>query len=525
MLGKKVYQEKLFTNLQLSQKIPENNFYRRLNNALHLDFLYHETKTNYGDCGQKSIDPVVFFKLCLVGYLENIISDRQLMEHCSLRLDILFFLGYDVDEDLPWHSTLSRTRKLYPDGTFEKLFNHILALCIEKGLVSGHTQAVDSALIKANASMDSLELKVPKDTLEDHLRKVRVMSSADRPAKVNKATKEQQTITADKQKLKDIESRQAKWRKDQDQRVGANNIGSKYTSNKTHYSPTDPDARIAVKPGKPRKLNYLSQMAVDTAHHVITHIHADFADKKDNQCLAAIVNSLKVRLKKQGLLWTNILADAGYSSGENYAMLEREQLQSFIPPHGTYKGGPDGFEYFKDGDYWVCPQGKQVTYRKNKIEKGTLKRYYYTRRKDCKGCPIKDTCIGKSFEKKIAITAYKDQYDRAIKRVKSTQGKYMRKKRLSTVEPVFGTLINFMGMRKINTIGMVQANKVMLLAAIAYNLKKYLNHKVTHAESMVNSLNLNKYRLFAEIKRFYNLFYHRFLIFTLESGVIKIQNI
>jgi hypothetical protein len=225
------------------------------------------------------------------------------------------------------------------------------------------------------------------------------------------------------------------------------------------------------------------------------------------------------------LLWTNILADAGYSSGENYAMLEREQLQSFIPPHGTYKGGPDGFEYFKDGDYWVCPQGKQVTYRKNKIEKGTLKRYYYTRRKDCKGCPIKDTCIGKSFEKKIAITAYKDQYDRAIKRVKSTQGKYMRKKRLSTVEPVFGTLINFMGMRKINTIGMVQANKVMLLAAIAYNLKKYLNHKVTHAESMVNSLNLNKYRLFAEIKRFYNLFYHRFLIFTLESGVIKIQNI
>ena len=54
-----------------------------------------------------------------------------------------------------------------------------------------------------------------------------------------------------------------------DQRPGAGNRGSKYTSNKTHYSPTDPDARIIVKPGKARKLNYMSQLSVDKAHHVI----------------------------------------------------------------------------------------------------------------------------------------------------------------------------------------------------------------------------------------------------------------
>jgi transposase len=524
MQGKKVYQEKLFTNFQLSLKIPENNFYRRLREALSLDFLYKETKVKYGDCGQKSIDPVVFFKLCLVGYLENIISDRQLIEHCSLRLDILYFLGYDVDEELPWHSTLSRTRKLYPGDTFEKVFNHILGLCVEKGLVSGHTQAVDSALIKANASMDSLELKVPKETLEEHLRKVRIMSSADRPAKVNKASQEQKTITEDKRKLKDIESRQAKWSKDQDQRVGACNLGSKYTSNKTHYSPTDPDARIAVKRGKPRKLNYLGQMAVDTANHVITHIHADFADKKDNQFLPAIIDQLKERIKNQGLLLTNILADAGYSSGENYAMLEKEHLRSFIPPHGTYKGGPEGFEYNKEGDYWVCAEGKHVTYRKDKVEKGTLKRYYFTRRKDCTGCPIKAKCIGKSFEKRIGITAYKDEYNRAIKRVKSSEGRYMRKKRLSTVEPVFGTLINYMGMRKINTIGIVQANKVMLLAAIAYNLKKYLNHKVLHRESMIKQLSGTTSQLYTNIKRFYKLLYGHLLQWIFERKIVRIGN-
>ena len=99
MQGKKHYQEKLFTDFRLSDRVPETNFYRRLKGVLDLDFLYPRTKCYYGESGQKSIDPVVFFKLCLVGYLENLISDRQLIDHCSLRLDILYFIGYDIDEE------------------------------------------------------------------------------------------------------------------------------------------------------------------------------------------------------------------------------------------------------------------------------------------------------------------------------------------------------------------------------------------------------------------------------------------
>ena len=91
MQGKKDYQEKLFANFQLSARIPKRNFYRRLKEILDLNFLYPLTKQYYGVSGQKSIDPVVFFKLCLVGYLENIISDRDLIQHSSMRLDILFF--------------------------------------------------------------------------------------------------------------------------------------------------------------------------------------------------------------------------------------------------------------------------------------------------------------------------------------------------------------------------------------------------------------------------------------------------
>jgi len=84
------------------------------------------------------------------------ITDRGVINHASMRLDILYFLGYDVDEELPWHSTLSRTRQLFPDDIFEEVFTKVLQLCIKSGLVKGHTQAIDSAPVKANASMDSL---------------------------------------------------------------------------------------------------------------------------------------------------------------------------------------------------------------------------------------------------------------------------------------------------------------------------------------------------------------------------------
>jgi transposase len=487
MQGKKVYQEKLFTNFNLSHKIPESNFYRRLKGSLNLEFLYKETRQHYGDCGQKSIDPIVFFRLCLVGYLENIISDRKLIEHSSLRLDILFFLDYDVDEELPWHSTVSRTRKLFPESIFEQVFNRVLQMCIDKGMVSGHTQGFDSALIKANASMNSMELKVPEDTLEEHLRKIREFSSADLPAKIDKASQEQKIITASTSELKALKSCQDKWKKDQDKRVGAGNKRSKYTSNKTQYSPTDPDARIAVKPGKPRKFNYLSQLAVDSSSHVITHITADYADKKDSQCVESIVNDLESRLHSLGLMWTNALADTGYSSGENYALLERKGILPFIPPNAKYKGGPGGFEYIREGDFWICPAGKHVTYRKSKVYIGSLLKVYLIQRKICSSCPKRKECIGKYTEKRIVITAYKQEYDRAIARVSSKQGQYMKKKRQSTVEPVFGTLINFMALSKINTIGIKQANKVMIMAGAAYNIKKYLKFKGNQAESTVRS--------------------------------------
>jgi hypothetical protein len=103
MVGKQVFSDQPSPSLTLEGLVPKNNFYRRLKQVLDLDFLYAAVEPYYGKCGQQSIDPVVFFKLLLVGHLENLVSDRAIIRKSQLRLDILYFLDYPVGQALPWH--------------------------------------------------------------------------------------------------------------------------------------------------------------------------------------------------------------------------------------------------------------------------------------------------------------------------------------------------------------------------------------------------------------------------------------
>lgn len=478
MQGKKKYSEKLFNSFQLSERVPIENFYRRLKDKLDLKFLYSRTAPLYGDTGNPSIDPVVFFKLLLVGYLENITSDRKLMEHCSMRMDILFFLGYDIDEELPWHSTVSRTRQLYDAKLSEELFSKIFSLCVETGMVSGHTQAIDSAYIKANASMDSIEKKTPSTEVKEYLEQGEKENYVPlRRAKENKAGEEQKTISSTENKLKELDTRNRNFLNKKIAQFGNKETNTFQSfSNQTHYSPTDPDARISTKPGKPRQLNYLCSMAVDTAQGVISHVQADYADKKDSRYTMDIAVKTKRELKKNNFAVENILADTGYSSGVNYHELEQQNITPYIPTSGVYKHERDGFAYNKEEDSFTCRHNKKLLHKKTYTNAaGSLMKSYRSTRKDCKECPFRNECLGKKAqEKKFELSYYMEEYDRAYKRQQTKHFKRMVKLRHGTIEPVFGNLINYYGLRKINTKGITGAHKCMLLSATAFNLKKLM---------------------------------------------------
>jgi transposase len=157
MVGKKTHQPKKHFSFNLEERVPEDNLYRKLKEVIDWEFLYEAVAPYYGTCGHQSIDPVVFFKFMLIGYLENLHSDRAIIRVSQLRLDILYFTNYNLDEELPWHSTLSRTRQHLPEEVFEQCFKKVLSLCIEAGMVEGDTQAIDAAYIEANACLENMQ--------------------------------------------------------------------------------------------------------------------------------------------------------------------------------------------------------------------------------------------------------------------------------------------------------------------------------------------------------------------------------
>lgn len=461
MQGRKTYQEKLFTNFQLSDRVPSDNLYRKILELIDFQFLYKSTASYYGKEGHASIDPIVFFKLMLVGYLENLCSDRRIIQTASMRLDILFFIGYDIDEQLPWHSTLSRTRQLYGEEIFQELFKQILKQCVNKGMVSGRRQSIDSVLVKANASMDSL---LEKDISNEI-------------AEYSKELKDNEDVTTT-----------VAFRNANDSKKGRNN--------KTHYSPTDPDTRIATKPGKPYQLNYLGQVAVDTESHVITHVQAFHADKRDSQCLKEVVEQVKSNLNENNLEMEAILADGNYSSSEVLSTLEDLNLTGYIPNFGGYKPLRDGFTYDKGNDRYLCPQGKHLSFKRFKKNHNGICKEYISSSKDCKSCPLKITCIGNGKSKTISDSLFKSMFHVMEMRMNSKLGLKMRKLRQSTVEPVIGTLVNFMGLKRVNTKGLSSATKCMTMAAVAYNLKKLLKSFITKMVGLSKSKEIFKPTLF-----------------------------
>jgi hypothetical protein len=283
-----------------------------------------------------------------------------------------------------------------------------------------------------------------------------------------------------------------------------------YLSNYTHYSPTDPDARISTKPGKPRQLNYSGQISVDTKNHVICGAMADFADHRDSQSLPDILNNTIDNLRQNNITIKEVLADTGYSSGDALRILEFQKITGYIPNFGQYKPSREGFTYDSENDRYTCSQGALINFKKIHTDaKGNVKRHYRASSLNCKKCPLRSMCIGKSFEKTIEDTIDKAYYDRMHERMQTEKARIMRKIRQSTVEPVLGTLMNFMAMKRVYARGIAQANKHVLMAATAYNIKKYMRytyHKIRETRNIldiiINGLILSNI----------NTFINRFLI-------------
>jgi transposase len=153
-------------DLSLEGLVPEDHFYRRLEARLDLSFVRELVAPLYAKGGRPSVDPAVFFKLQLVMFFEDLRSERELMKVAADRLSLRWYLGYDLFEPLPDHSSLTRIRERFGTEIFRRFFERIVEMCDEAGLVRGEELFVDATKVEADAAVDSL---APRWFVEAHL--------------------------------------------------------------------------------------------------------------------------------------------------------------------------------------------------------------------------------------------------------------------------------------------------------------------------------------------------------------------
>src|SRR5215216_2989083 len=169
MMGTKARVFTLLPPVSLEELVPSDHFYRHLEHTLDLGFVRELVRDAYADIGRPSIDPVVFFKLQLILFFEGLRSERQLLRVVADRLSLRWYLGYDLTEPLPDHSSLTRIRERYGLDVFRRFFEQIVERCVAAGLVWGQELYIDATKVAANAALASLQ---PRFAVEAHLHRL-----------------------------------------------------------------------------------------------------------------------------------------------------------------------------------------------------------------------------------------------------------------------------------------------------------------------------------------------------------------
>jgi transposase len=157
------------SNVSLEDLVPADHFYRHVERTLDLTFVRDLVCDRYSAFGRPSIDPVVFFKLQFVRFFEGMRSERQLERVGADRLSVRWYLGYDLHEPLPDHSSMTRIRDRYGVTIFRQFFEASVERCRDAGLVWGKELYADGTLVEANADRDKM---LPRFAVEAHLQQL-----------------------------------------------------------------------------------------------------------------------------------------------------------------------------------------------------------------------------------------------------------------------------------------------------------------------------------------------------------------
>ena len=476
MMGSKERSFQPLPNVSVEDLVPADHFYRHLDRSLDLSFVRELVTDCYAVCGRPSIDPVVFFKLQLAMFFEGIRSERQLMRVVADRLSLRWYIGYDLCESVPDHSSLTRIRERYGLEIFRRFFETIVEQCIEAGLVWGRELYFDATKVDANASLDSLK---PRFAVEAHLEH---LFAAERTSPSVGHDAAPQPLHPDLPDAVLTELTEANGdRHDWIAQEGAQNrdvVTEDYQRlSDLKASPTDPDASLMRRTNGKPDLGYHTHYVVDGGKaRVILQALVTPAEVMDNQPMLDL-------LWRTRFLWKltpdQVTGDSKYGTVPNIAAIEREGIHAYVSladydSHKPFFGKLE-FRYDPERDVYACPQGELLPFR---YYVHTYNAALYRADADtCNACPLKAQCTdsekGRTLRRKLdevyvdRVRAYQETeaYKKAIR------------KRSVWAEPLFGEGKQWHGMGRFRLRRLRRVNIEAQLIATGQNLKRLLSSR------------------------------------------------
>lgn len=492
MMGSKERRFAPLANPSLEDLVPADHFYRHLERSLDLTFVRPLVQDRYATGGRPSVDPVVFFKLQLIMFFEGLRSERHLMTVVADRLSLRWYLGYDLGEALPDHSSLTRIRDRYGLDVFRRFFDEIVTHCQAAGLVWGQELYIDATKIAANASIDSV---LPRFAVEAHLEQL--FAAADEPQDGGDTTAAGDgtegndadpagddprplpvaLTEAAQAALADAAGRRHAWLGEAGRPDRSVIRGGYRRTADFRASTTDPDASLMRHRDGGLDLGYQAHYVVDggKARIVLVALAAP-AEVQENQPALDLLWHARFRWK----VWPRqVSGDTTYGTREIIVALEDAGIHAYVPlpdlDHRTPYFGRERFTYDPASDAYRCPGGHTLRLFARKVTERV--RLYRAPAAACNACPLKGDCTGSERGRQVRRSEDEAYLDR-VRAYHATEAykKAMRKRQV-WVEPLFAEAKQWHGLRRFRLRGLPKVNTEALLIAAGQNLKRLLSRR------------------------------------------------
>src|SRR4030043_102492 len=498
MLKPKSPQESFYGSYLYDRIVPIDHLLRKINQVVDFSFSRQILQDRYHpDIGRPAEDPEFMLRLCLLQYIYGD-SDRQVVENARLNLAYKYFLGLAVDAEAPDYPTVSYFRaQRVGEEKFRLVLEQIVRQCIDKGLVKGNRQIIDSTHIRANITLSSITGLVRKGrekglkTVEKQDRRVaESLGLTDlQNAKKAKFTSAEEGLQKEIEaagELLDSVTAELRARRISPTEELNKDLGllEKAVADREEnardklVSPVDPDARQGKKasttwPG------YKAHIVMEEETGIITGVETTPANATDGSQLKPL---LKEQEEAHSLKPQELTADKAYDWGENLESLAGKKIIANIglSKQVNHRNGAgyftvDDFLYDPENIKLMCPAGHISTncYQVNLAKYQLNKPGYAFRFRPswCNVCPLKPKCVKNKQGRRIYISYYEPYFRQARERLVTEEGKQAYRNRYK-IEQKMADLTRYCGLRRCRYRGLDRAHIHTLLATTVCNIKR-----------------------------------------------------